>query len=299
MALVERRLADETSRPVTSDRMLPTFVVIGAMKAGTTSLHHYLSLHPEISMSEPKELHFFSKDRNWNRGMDWYRRNFAAAKACGESSPSYTKFPGVPGVPERMHSLLPNAKLVYVVRDPIERLISHYVHRYARGVEHRSLASALDTFEENEYVDTSRYFLQLEQYRRYYDDSVILVLSAEQLKTARRETLQLIFGFLGVDDSFYTDEYEKLLGESAHRVRSTPGARSLLKLSNLVFPRALRRYIPASVPRPIQAYNARTSIRVQRPELDDALRDRLADYLADDVAKLRAWTGQELASWSI
>src|SRR5687767_10224357 len=73
--------------------MLPNLVVIGAMKSATSSLHHYLNLHPEISMSETKELDFFVEDKNWPRGIEWYESQFSAARIRGESSPNYTAYP--------------------------------------------------------------------------------------------------------------------------------------------------------------------------------------------------------------
>src|SRR5947208_13622101 len=97
---------------------LPNLVVIGAQKCGTSGLHYYLSLHPEISMSKPKELNFFIAERNYPRGLDWYRAHFdPTAKVRGESSPNYTAYPLHVGVPERMHSIVPDAKLLYLVRD--------------------------------------------------------------------------------------------------------------------------------------------------------------------------------------
>jgi len=108
---------------------LPNLIIIGAMKCATTSLHYYLNLHPQISMSEEKELDFFIHKNNWHKGIEWYKTNFTGnASVYGESSPNYTKYPFFNGVPERMHAVVPDAKLIYVVRDPIERIISHYIH---------------------------------------------------------------------------------------------------------------------------------------------------------------------------
>src|SRR5213078_3047078 len=115
---------------------LPNLVVIGAQKCGTSGLHYYLSLHPEVSMSRPKELNYFIEERNWPRGVDWYRRHFdPRARVRGESSPNYTAYPQHEGVPKRMHSLLPDARLIYLVRDPLERIAAHWVHNYAKRRE--------------------------------------------------------------------------------------------------------------------------------------------------------------------
>lgn len=126
----------EGQQPDRKDDMLPNLIVIGAHKCATTSLHYYLGLHPQISMSREKELNFFIKERNWYKGIEWYKSNFTTkAMIYGESSPNYTNYPFFMGVPERMCSVVPEAKLIYIVRDPIDRVISHYVHNYANSHE--------------------------------------------------------------------------------------------------------------------------------------------------------------------
>ena len=110
---------------------LPDFVLIGAMKSGTTTLHRQLSLQPGIFMSEPKEPNFFSDDQVYAQGMDWYHSLFAVAAPsdlCGESSTHYTKLPTYPHAVERMKAAVPRLKLIYIMRHPIDRLISHYMH---------------------------------------------------------------------------------------------------------------------------------------------------------------------------
>src|SRR5215211_9390855 len=107
---------------------LPNFLVIGAMKAGTTSLYHYLRHHPQVFMPEIKELNFFNPLRNWRRGVEWYEEQFEgipdSVVAIGEASTSYTKFPWIREVPARITSVLGEIRLIYVVRDPIERMQS-------------------------------------------------------------------------------------------------------------------------------------------------------------------------------
>ena len=119
-------------------------------------------------------------------GVDWYASQFVGeAKLVGEASPDYTKFPRHAGVPARMHTVLPDARLVYVVRDPIERLISHYVDAYSFGRVHRPLNDALDDDEGRHYVACSKYFFQIEQYLPFYDPERILVVQTEALASRR------------------------------------------------------------------------------------------------------------------
>ena len=122
-------------------RPLPDFLVIGAQKAGTTALYAYLRWHPGITGPSWKEVSFF--DRHWWRGEFWYRGQFplrSGQRLVGEASPSYLFHPLAP---ERVRSLVPEAKLIALVRDPVDRAYSHYQHEVALGREPLSFEDAL------------------------------------------------------------------------------------------------------------------------------------------------------------
>src|SRR5215211_1496876 len=158
----ERRRATKRRRGRRST--LPNLIVIGGLKCGTTSLHHYLNLHPQVEMSRPKELNFFVAELNWPLGADWYASHFeASAPIRGESSPHYTNRPRFNGVAARMRSVLGEPGLIYMVRDPLDRMLSHYIHNVAGGYEDRPLTEALAD-PHSSYVARSRYFFQLEPY---------------------------------------------------------------------------------------------------------------------------------------
>src|SRR5689334_9595383 len=115
----ERFAAERRRSHPAGQGALPNVIVIGGLKCGTTSLHHYLNLHPEIEMSRPKELNFFVEELNWDLGPDWYAAHFnASAPVRGETSPHYTARPRYDGVAERMRATLDDARLIYMVRDP-------------------------------------------------------------------------------------------------------------------------------------------------------------------------------------
>ena len=137
----ERYTADRKSRFRRRRKrhaQLPNLIIIGGLKCGTTSIHHYLGLHPEIQMSKPKELNFFVEELNWDLGLDWYASRFDDRfKVRGESSPHYTNLPRFDGVAERIHANCPDARLLYMVRDPIKRILSHWVHATGAGYETR------------------------------------------------------------------------------------------------------------------------------------------------------------------
>ncbi len=272
--------------------MLPGVIVIGAMKCATTSLHYYLDLHPDIAMAPEKELHFFVAERNWSRGLAWYEGQFAGGAALhGESSTSYSRFPEYAGVPARMHSVVPGARLIYIVRDPIERIVSHYVHEYAAGREQRSLPEALADLEKNPYLDTSRYGLQLEQYLEFYPRERILVLTAEDLRARRRETIRRAYRFLGVGDRVHDPRFALLKHRSRDKRRLRPAGAKLAWMTETAFARRLRPAVRRSAWRML---SYPFSSRVETPALEPDLRRRLEDALGSDAERFERLTG---AAW--
>jgi hypothetical protein len=185
---------------------LPNLIVIGAMKCGTTALHRYLDLHPEIAMSEPKELNFFSGPTgNWHKGVGWYAARFRPAPVRGEASPGYTS-PSFPEAAERMARVVPEARLVYAVRDPVERAVSQYLHHRADGTERRPISEAL-LDPASQYLARSRYYERLEPYLARFPRERIFILAREDLASERRATLRALYRFAGVDDLFWSPDH--------------------------------------------------------------------------------------------
>lgn len=277
--------------------MLPNLVVIGAMKCGTTSLRYYLRAHPEIFMARGG-LNFFIEEGNWHRRVDWYESQFSDAAIRGDTSPRYANYPLSRNVPERMHALVPDAKLLYLVRDPIERLVSHYSQYYASGQEDRSLPRALADIDEhpetNQYVCRGLYFMQLEQFLRCYSRRQILVLYQEDLRERRLATLQRIFRFLGVDDSFTSPEFDRMSHLTADKRRLRPAGRVLRES------RAMRR-LGQRAPRAHRTLeSAITSAfgqKVARPILPPELRAKLTLVFRDDTRRLSDFVGGDQPSW--
>jgi len=265
---------------------LPNLLIIGAQKRGTTALHYYLRPHPEISMSRVKELNFFIDELNWKRGPAWYRRHFDADAAVrGESSPDYTAHPYYPGVPDRMHSLVPDAKLVYMVRDPIERVRAQWIHHYANRVEHKPIEQAV-AVPGTTYIPRSSYAMQLERFLERYPLERVLVIDQDELLNDRRETLRRVFRFLEVDEDFQHRRHESLALETRGRRRRTPlGALAARRLPLRAW-RKVRDYPPFSRP-------------FDRPELTDRVRAQLAERLAGDVARFRELTGRRFENGSV
>lgn len=198
-------------------RPLPGFLVIGAQKAGTTALYAYLRWHPEITGPSWKEVSFF--DRHWWRGEAWYRGQFplrASGRLVGEASPSYLFHPLAP---ERARALVPEAKLVALLRDPVERAYSQYQHEVALGREPLSFEDALDAEEErtrgeverlvadpryfsrawwdHTYATRGLYAEQLERWLAVYPREQLLVLTTDELGERTAETYAAVLSFLG------------------------------------------------------------------------------------------------------
>ncbi|UJA20995.1 sulfotransferase [Thermoleophilia bacterium SCSIO 60948] len=267
---------------------LPNMVIIGVQKCGTTALHSYLARHPEISMSKPKELDFFisGEGGRWEQGLDWYRERFdPSTPVRGESSPNYTADPKFPGVAERMARTIPDAKLIFMVRDPIDRVRSNYVHTYSNRVESRPIEQAvLDPA--SEYLARSRYHHQLSIYLEHFPSEQILVLEQDELSHNNRETLPRVFRFLGVRDDVWRDAFEKRRLESSSRRRRTALGNQVAKRVSMKRWRGIRDRRPFSKP-------------FERPEISDELRARIADALRDDITRFRELTGRSFENWSV
>jgi hypothetical protein len=291
---------------------LPNFIVIGAAKSGTTSLYHYLRAHPDVYMSEMKELNYFvaeqdgsiggrgketrSKRRvgNWSRGLEWYEHQFAPADgfgAIGEASPRYTLYPFLPGVPERMAQLLPDVKLVYLVRDPIARMVSHCMHRMHSLKERRPLETAL--MESPIYVNSSRYAFQIEQYLRPFSRSQLHVVVSEHLRSDRDRTLARIFEFIGVDPSWRDQSLSAEHNISAPR-RAAPRGVTRAAMSTRWW-KPMATALPASPKR----IGRRISHRPVETEISPELRLRLAGLVREDVAELRHYMDDSFDGWGI
>ncbi|HZL89509.1 MAG TPA: sulfotransferase [Pirellulaceae bacterium] len=188
----------------------PNLFVVGAMKAGSTSLHEYLHQHPQIYMSRFKEPQYFAPHRTrfglWGQGnplpepgIDWYLRLFADAgdaKYAGETSVSYTARHWVPGCEERIWNFNRDARIIYLMRDPVERAISHYWHFVAAGRENLPPREAMER--RDDYVARSDYAYQIEPYLARFGADRVFLVTVEELDAAPRETFNKLFRWLDV-----------------------------------------------------------------------------------------------------
>ena len=281
---------------------LPDFVIVGAMKAGTTSLSAWLRAHPQVFVPQQKELHFF--DSFWGRGVDWYRSLFAEAPegaVIGEATPNYMV---VEHWVERMASVVPDARLIAVLRHPVDRAWSHYVHSVTRGDELRPFAEAIEDERASDPSDwrskgmlaRGRYLEQLHVLTRFYARSRIYVGLFDDLKTEPASFFASVCRFLGVDDAVMP----AVVGEKFDPFDTDPA----------IVKRAGSREPEAAEPPPLTHRLKRSAAKVLAPALRrragaspdtvlaPAVRSSLVEYFRPYNDELARWLGRELPDWN-
>lgn len=278
---------------------LPNLIIVGGLKCGTTSIHHYLGLHPQIQMSKPKELNFFVEELNWDLGLDWYASRFDGRfEVRGESSPHYTNLPRFHGVAARIHEHCPEARLIYMVRDPVKRILSHWVHATGAGYETRELVPTLSA-PDSSYVHRSLYWMQLQPYLELFDRAQIEVFTQEELQGEREATMRRAFRFAGVDEDFTSEQFGREWEKSSakqgdkyqlmERLIKLPGLRSFDRNFDRL-PESLRWIVERIVHDPEKP-------SAPKPQLPDDLFETLRGRFGEDVAALQDFAGREFAGW--
>ena len=187
---------------------LPDFLGLGTQKGGTTTLHQLLGLHPDVHLPDRKEVHYF--DLQPEQPASWYAEQFSSARPgqhCGEITPFYLFHPEVPA---RIRALLPEAKLLVLLRDPVERALSQVFHARKRGFERLEPAAAIaaadrrlasgdpECLQKHSYVARSRYLEQLERYDALFPAHQLLVMQSEALFQNPEPVWQRLQDFLGL-----------------------------------------------------------------------------------------------------
>ena len=294
---------------------LPNFIVIGASRSGTTSLHQYLGQHPEIHMSPVKSPNFFvagdaqpawetavlrAMARQWITDRDEYDALFAGAggkRAIGEVSPVYLQSRRAP---ERIRYTCPDAKLVAVLRDPAERAWAHFLGRKRDGLELRfdfravvenELARPLpDDVAFGSYIGCSRYHHFLAPYFDLFPRDRIRIYDFDDLRRDPATVLRDLFGFLEVDERVEVDMSRRY--NETGTVRN-PALRALWTRS-VRWRIAMRPRLPASIRDTAGVFMGR---ELRRPALDPDLRARIVAALVSDVQQLEQLLGRDFSAW--
>ncbi|MGF1512523.1 MAG: sulfotransferase [Elainellaceae cyanobacterium] len=284
---------------------LPKFLVIGAAKSGTTTLATYLRKHPECFIPEEKEPNFFGIDEKYEQGLDYYAALFEPAaenQHCAEASTDYAKWPRYPHVAERIAQHLPDVKLIYLMRHPVERAYSYYVHRHRSGVD--------ETFEEyiartSEAIDGSNYMMQIERYMPFFSKERFLFLLSEDLVSDPYETLRSVCRFIGVDDTFdfsadgpVAANRGRKVFEDTLRGRVTAPLRRVPLLATVAaaMPQSWRDGFYALLKK--TAYGKQVRQTYTAPPMKPETRQELLEYFSKPNENLAKFIGQDLSSWS-
>lgn len=296
---------------------MPNFLIIGAAKAGTTSLHHYLSQHPQVFMSPVKEPKFFALEGEaFNYGgpgdnermqrssvvqIDAYRHLFSKAgdkQAIGESSTLYLYSPKAA---QRIRHYIPSAKLIAILRNPVERAYSHYLYLRRGGVEYiQTFAEALEAEEDRikhnwmptwHYKERGFYYVQLRRYFDIFGRDQIQVHLYEDLQADPLKMLQDIFGFLDIDREFSPRTATR------HNISGIPKNRSLHNW--LSQPHWIKNYFKSMLP---AATTRRINILIRnknldRPPLSPEIRSQLLESYREDILKLQDLINRDLSAW--
>jgi hypothetical protein len=260
-------------------------LVIGAPCAGTTALFRLLGSHPQVISCRVKEPRFFTDDRKWALGIDWYRSLWdfrePDKRIAVEASSDYAWHPRVPSPALRIAQTPAGFRFLYLLRHPLERIVAQHAADLAEG----RVEGALDAHRLEFHLDASRYAAQLEAYRRHFPQEDFLLLSAELLAQEPRSVLERVCCFLEIDPYFGFPEVESLrAGEAAQR-----GARRRPQTGwreSLMAP--LRR-----------AGSHRPAASAPPPVLPEALRAAALQVLRDDLVRLGEEWGFDVSAWGL
>ena len=291
---------------MTEVRRRPNLFVIGAMKSGTTSLHEYLNTHPQIAMSEWKEPAFFVEELTWRRGEQWYLtlfENDERYRYLGESSTHYTRLPVLQGVAERLYRFNPDARLVYIMRNPFDRLVSHYWHNtqyrdFKRGGgEPRPLSKAVK--EDPQYLAFSDYATQLEPYIKLFGREALYTLTFEKLVQDPQRELDNIYQWLGLPPHPLGDQSAQAHNQRPKGITAAAGAGMLYRIR---FSNTWHRIAPY-FPMWIKEFAKRRAY--QRVTEGQSLKDRarlraeIGDLQRRQIDRLRHLLNRDFPEWQL
>lgn len=271
--------------------MIPDFLVIGAQKAATTTIHYQLAMHPDINMTQKKEIHYFSVDENYKKGDAWYRRFFTENdKIKGESSALYHYFPYCPA---RIYEHNPDIKMIFCIRNPIDRAFSDYLHEVRKGHEELNFEQAIMAepgrlkngwWEQKSfgYMEKGKYYNQLKNFYKLFPEKNILVLVYDDLIARPVEFYRKIFKFLNVDVGFTIKDLNLKYNTS-----KAPVITWLPKI-----------YIKSKYKHNIIFRNIyKLNLRNSKKKINEKTRKILIEMITMEISKLSNLIGRDLSMW--
>lgn len=269
---------------------LPDWLVLGAAKSGTTSIAYWLHGHPQVHLAPVKEVRFFDREENFSKGTDWYREQFAGATADqtpGEATPEYLWHPDAPG---RIAALLPNAKLIALLRHPVDRAYSHYWHARAWGAQLPDFATVVRAALDGNagwrhFLERGHYAEQIARYDRLYPTDALLLLLFEDLESQPEATFGEVCRHLGVE--VVTVPGLGTAYNRAYRRRSMRLRRVMERVD--IWERIPRRWANA-----LDQWN---TVPTDYPPMDPPVRTLLLEHYAQSTADLEHRLGRALPQW--
>jgi len=268
---------------------LPDFIIIGAMKSATSTLHNQLGAQSGVFMSTPKEPNFFSDDEVYSQGLGWYSGLFSDANGsdiCGESSTHYTKLPDYPDTIQRLKAAISQPKLIYVMRHPVDRLISHYMHQWSEGVISCDINQAIDRYPE--LINYSCYGMQITPYLEEFGHKAVLPIFFDDLKNNKDKALNRVGEFISCTQPLTWIDDLAQDNQSSQRIRRFYGYELLVNSRPMAWLR--KNLIPQAVRNRIK----KRLTMEQRPEVSDVQQERITEIFDRDLQIVSEWIGYQI-----
>lgn len=319
-----------------NNRKNADFIIIGAAKCGTTSLYKRLSMHPDVFMATPKEPEFFARDDIFNKGIEWYLNLFSTAEeqqVCGEASTVYSMTTCFPETVSRMHCMLPNTKIIYVLRDPVDRAYSYYtqlVKNYQTATRDFSVNRSFEeclfpeshlnrqsrnkffapydlhlTDEPKTFIDGSLYMTTINTYLKFYERENLLLIRFEDLVDNIDAVVAKVCDFLDIDSSLLPvvdTVRENISSEHFVKIDDEIYKQSVIeKFKSIRLLNILSKAIPSNIRRAIidqySSMISKTNSNVRPEKMDDSTKTYLKKIFREEIEELEEFWGENLESW--
>jgi hypothetical protein len=272
--------------------MKVSFMIIGAQKCGTTSLAAQLAAHSQVCFSKTKEPGYFNKMKHWQSDISQYHSLYSPmnGQLCGEASTMYTFLPEYRDTHLRLYEYNPGLKLIYLMRQPVERIISHYAHGLVRGRVKLPPESAV--LKDPVYINRSRYSVQITPYLETFGADHVLLIIFEEFIRNSMEVLDQVAAFLGISpaDFLHADKSvkhpsvgERYMNDAGRQILSSPLAKAFRPVVPVFMRKAVRKYFSQELK--------------EKPAFAPALKETLWQFLRDDVANIEKILKRRIDIW--
>lgn len=280
---------------------LPNFLVIGAHKAGTTSLYHYLRQHPQVFMPELKEARFFAYDSLNPDHVSQVPRVFPIDSraryealfdpvdkeiALGEASPEYLRSPIAA---RRIHEVIPDARIIVCLRDPVDRAYSEYLMQVRAGAESRSFSETFFLKDVPWSLENNAYFDNVQRFLAYFPFTQMHFVLFEDLHSDALAVARNVFTFLNVDDRFQPDVSERF------NMGGMPKSRIVHAVIRKLKKNRWKKFAPDLLKKRARRLDKHN--RTKAPELDEDLRGQILELHREDTVQLQALIRRDLSNW--